>query len=87
MIGRSDLLDKQKGIDHWKINGLDFSKIFYQPKVTDDNHKYNTDSQDHGLEEALDNSLIKKSLSAIENKKKIKFDTFITNTNRTVGTY
>jgi glutamate synthase (NADPH) large chain len=86
LIGRSDLLDMQKGIEHWKIQGLDFSKIFYQPKVTDDNHKYNTDSQDHGLEEALDNSLIKKSLSAIENKKKIKFDTFITNTNRTVGT-
>ena len=86
LIGRSDLLDMQKGIEHWKIQGLDFSKIFYQPKVTDDNHKHNTDSQDHGLEEALDNSLIKKSLSAIENKKKIKFDTFITNTNRTVGT-
>ncbi len=33
LIGRSDLLDIQKGIDHWKIQGLDFSKIFYQPNM------------------------------------------------------
>ena len=32
LIGRSDLLDKQKGIEHWKINGLDFSKIFINLK-------------------------------------------------------
>jgi len=29
LIGRADLLDMQAGIDHWKINGLDFSKIFH----------------------------------------------------------
>jgi glutamate synthase (NADPH) large chain len=33
LIGRSDLLDTRAGIDHWKASGLDFSKIFYQPKV------------------------------------------------------
>jgi glutamate synthase (NADPH/NADH) large chain len=26
LIGRSDLLDMQQGIEHWKIQGLDFSK-------------------------------------------------------------
>ena len=29
LIGRSELFDTKKGIDHWKINGLDFSKIFF----------------------------------------------------------
>ena len=33
LIGRADLLDMQKGIDHWKINGLDFSKIFHLPEM------------------------------------------------------
>ena len=86
LIGRSDLLDKQKGIDHWKINGLDFSKIFYQPKIKNDTVKYNTESQDHGLQNALDNELIKKTISAINNKSNIEFEVSITNVNRTVGT-
>ena len=33
MIGRSDLLDTKKAIDHYKARGLDFSKIFYRPEV------------------------------------------------------
>ena len=33
MIGRSDLLDMRKAIDHYKAKGLDFSKIFYRPEV------------------------------------------------------
>ena len=86
LIGRSDLLDKQKGIEHWKINGLDFSKIFYQPKIMANEPKYNTEDQDHGLKKALDKKLIKKAISAIENKKSIEFDSKITNVNRTVGT-
>ena len=86
LIGRSDLLDKQEGIEHWKINGLNFSKIFYQPEMKNDAAKYNTESQDHGLQNALDNELIKKSISAINDKKNIKFDMVITNVNRTVGT-
>ncbi len=86
LIGRSDLLDKQKGIEHWKINGLDFSKIFYQPKIKANEPRYNTEDQDHGLKKALDKKLIKKAISAIENKKSIEFDSKITNVNRTVGT-
>ena len=86
LIGRSDLLDKQKGIEHWKINGLDFSKIFYQPKIRANEPRYNTEDQDHGLKKALDKKLIKKAISAIENKNSIEFDSKITNVNRTVGT-
>ena len=86
LIGRSDLLDKQKGIEHWKINGLDFSKIFYQPQIKGDLSKYNTESQDHGLQNAFDNILIKKSISAIKDKATIEIDESITNINRTVGT-
>jgi glutamate synthase (NADPH/NADH) large chain len=86
LIGRSDLLDKQKGIEHWKINGLDFSKIFYQPEMGNGVARYNTEGQDHGLENALDNELIKKSITAIKDKSNIEFNISITNVNRTVGT-
>jgi glutamate synthase (NADPH/NADH) large chain len=34
LIGRSDLLDMKKGVEHWKARGLDFSRIFYrQPEM------------------------------------------------------
>ncbi len=33
MIGRSDLLDIKKAIDHYKARGLDYSKIFYRPGI------------------------------------------------------
>jgi glutamate synthase (NADPH/NADH) large chain len=36
LIGRADLLDTQKGIEHWKASGLDFARLFYQPNVPAD---------------------------------------------------
>jgi glutamate synthase (NADPH/NADH) large chain len=32
MIGRTDFLDKESAIEHWKARGLDFSKIFCQAR-------------------------------------------------------
>ena len=86
LIGRSDLLDMQEGIDHWKIQGLDFSKIFHQPDMGKDVSRYNVEGQYHGLDKAIDHALISKALAAIETQKSIEFDMPITNTNRTVGT-
>ncbi|MFZ9496388.1 MAG: glutamate synthase-related protein, partial [Candidatus Methylopumilus sp.] len=86
LIGRADLLDTQAGIEHWKIHGLDFSKIFYQPNVEKEVSRRHTEEQSHGLEHALDNELIKLSKSALEKREKVSINLPITNTNRTVGT-
>ena len=86
LIGRADLLDMQAGIDHWKINGLDFSKIFHLPDMPASVARYNVEGQDHGLVNALDNALIEKAKSAIETGEKVVIDTPISNINRTVGT-
>lgn len=86
LIGRADLLDMQKGIDHWKLAGLDFSKIFHQPKVDQSVSLFNNDVQDHGLKNALDNQLIALAKPALEKGEKVKIDLPITNTNRTCGT-
>lgn len=86
LIGRADLLDMQAGIDHWKINGLDFSKIFHLPDMPASVARHHVDDQDHGLINALDNRLIEKAKPAIENGEKVVIDTPIVNTNRTVGT-
>lgn len=86
LIGRSDLLDIQQGIDHWKIQGLDFTKIFHRPEIANKVGTFNTETQDHGLEKALDHSLIANAKDAIENKNPCEITTAITNINRTAGT-
>ena len=86
LIGRADLLDTQAGIEHWKIHGLDFSKIFYQPNVEKEVSRRHTEEQSHGLEHALDNELIKLAKPALDKREKVSFNLPIVNTNRTVGT-
>ena len=86
LIGRADLLDMRAGIDHWKASGLDFTKIFHQPKVGADVSRRNNEQQDHGLVKALDNKLIALAKAALENGEKVVIESQIVNTNRTVGT-
>jgi glutamate synthase (NADPH/NADH) large chain len=76
----------QAGIDHWKINGLDFSKVFHLPAMPAEVSRKNNDVQDHGLANALDNKLVTLAKSALEDGKKVVLDIAISNTNRTVGT-
>ena len=87
MIGRVDCLEADNAVDHWKRNGLDFSNIL-QPaqKIFDNTEVFHTQSQDHGLDKALDNVLISKSKHAIETGAKVTLEEKILNTNRVVGT-
>ncbi|HOY69570.1 MAG TPA: glutamate synthase-related protein [Methylotenera sp.] len=86
LIGRADLLNMQAGIDHWKIQGLNFSKVFHQPDMPASVSRKNNDVQDHGLKNALDNQLVDLAKTALETGNKVVLDIPITNTNRTVGT-
>ncbi|MGZ8261942.1 MAG: GltB/FmdC/FwdC-like GXGXG domain-containing protein, partial [Methylotenera sp.] len=71
---------------HWKINGLDFSKVFHLPDMPASVSRKNNDVQDHGLVNALDNKLIALAKPALEKGEKVVLDLPISNTNRTVGT-
>jgi glutamate synthase (NADH) large subunit (EC 1.4.1.14) len=83
LIGRSDLLDKAGAIAHWKAQGLDFSRIFYQPAT--DGPVHHTEMQDHGLDKALDHKLIAQAQPAIERGERVSFISPVRNVNRTVG--
>jgi len=86
LIGRADLLDMRAGVEHWKIQGLDFRNIFYQPKVPANVARHHCETQEHGLERALDNQLIAQARPALEDRQKVVIETPITNINRTAGT-
>jgi glutamate synthase (NADPH/NADH) large chain/glutamate synthase (ferredoxin) len=85
MIGRADLLDTRKGIEHWKAQGLDFGRLFAQPQVPADVPRFQVLTQEHGLEKALDNVLIAKSRAAIDKGEKVQFMEVARNVNRSVG--
>jgi len=86
LIGRSDLLDKKAGIEHWKAQGLDFSKIFFQPEVPASVARLHTETQDHALEKALDQKLVELAQAALNKGEKVKIELPVKNINRTVGT-
>ncbi|MGE5451401.1 MAG: glutamate synthase-related protein [Acidobacteriota bacterium] len=85
LIGRADLLDTRKGIEHWKAQGLDFSRVFALPPVPAEVPRLHVDTQDHGLDKALDVRLIEKAKPAIERGEAVKFMEVAKNVNRTVG--
>ncbi|MEW6098852.1 MAG: glutamate synthase-related protein [Pseudomonadota bacterium] len=85
LIGRTDLLDMKKGLSHWKAKGLDFTRVFHQPQVPAEVPRYHVESQDHGLDKALDLRLIERSNPALEKGEKVQFIEAVRNVNRTVG--
>ncbi len=87
MIGRADRLEVRKAVEHWKAKGLDFSQILYQPEVPSKVGRFCQIAQDHGLEKALDNTLLLRLCApAIERKEKVLLHLPIRNVNRVVGT-
>ncbi|MCY4358337.1 MAG: glutamate synthase large subunit [Gammaproteobacteria bacterium] len=87
LIGRVDLLDTHQAIDHWKASGLDLSRILEPAQVIFENTGFFcTQTQDHGLNKALDNELIRLARPALEHGRKVSIEHEIINTNRVVGT-
>jgi glutamate synthase domain-containing protein 3 len=85
MIGRVDMLDVRRAVDHWKAKGLDFSAITYSPPVPGRVGRRRLISQDHGLEQALDYMLIDHAREALENGTPVEIKLPIRNIHRTVG--
>ena len=87
MIGRSDVLETDRAVAHWKADGLDLEPILEPASPAHAGVEVRcTKAQDHGLERALDNRLIELSADAIHHGKRVRLDLEIANVNRTVGT-
>ncbi len=87
MIGRTDVLETNDAIKHWKSDGLDLTSLLaVAPKPHDAVEVYKTIPQDHGLDKVIDNKLIELSKDALKNGTKVSFELPIINTDRTVGT-
>ena len=85
MIGRSDRLEMRAAIQHWKARGLDFTRLFHSVDAAPGVARYKCVPQDHGLQHALDHTLIEKARPALELRQSVRIETPIRNVNRTVG--
>ncbi|WP_026361070.1 glutamate synthase large subunit [Amycolatopsis nigrescens] len=86
-IGRADVLDTDEAVEHWKANGLDLSPVFEMPAETPyGGSRRKIREQEHGLEHALDRTLIQLSEAALEDAHRVTIELPVRNVNRTVGT-
>ncbi|MGH3593944.1 MAG: glutamate synthase-related protein, partial [Pseudonocardiaceae bacterium] len=86
-IGRTEMLDTRPAIEHWKAAGLDLSPILHLPSDMDpEAPRHRTREQDHGLDKALDNTLIQLCEGALDGGEPVRLDLPVRNVNRTVGT-
>jgi glutamate synthase (NADPH/NADH) large chain len=85
-IGDVAALDTTAAVDHWKASGLDISPILAVPQSPCGGARRQTTKQDHGLEKALDHTLIEMSQDALERREPVRITLPVRNVNRTVGT-
>jgi glutamate synthase (NADPH) large chain len=85
-IGHVEVLDTRKAIEHWKADGLDLTPILAVPSSPYDSALKKTREQDHGLDAALDNTLIQLCEGALLDGSPVRLELPVRNVNRTVGT-
>ncbi|MCC9204950.1 glutamate synthase large subunit [Arthrobacter sp. zg-Y769] len=85
-IGRTELLDTQAAIDHWKADGLDLEPILRGPEVDPGAPLRNMVQQNHELDQHFDNKLIEMSADALQNRAPVRIALDVVNTDRSVGT-
>ena len=83
-VGHAEVLDTDLGVAHWKSKGLDLTPIFAVPET--DAGRRRVRDQDHGLEQALDRTLIQLCEGALEDAHPVRLELPVRNVNRTVGT-
>jgi len=85
LIGRTDLLDMKKGIEHWKAKGLDFSR-FSKCRTCPRKSRATTRKTESRTREGSRQPADRACATALERGEKVSIDMPIRNGNRAVGT-
>ena len=86
MVGRCDALRFNPPSSNPKVTKLDLGAALAMPDVPSEIPRFHCETQDHGLEHALDNQLLGQAKPAIENGERVAIDVAVSNSNRTMGT-
>jgi glutamate synthase (NADPH) large chain len=85
-VGHAELLDTSLAVSHWKAVGLDLSPVLHVPELPPGAVRHRVADQDHGLDKALDNTLILLAEGALADGTPVRLELPVRNVNRTVGT-
>jgi glutamate synthase (NADPH/NADH) large chain len=85
MVGRVDRIDMSQALHHWKAQGIDLSKLLHKVALPAGAPLHHTETQDHGLDHALDRDLIAAAAPALERGEAVRIERAVKNVNRTVG--
>ncbi|MGB5431369.1 glutamate synthase-related protein, partial [Eudoraea sp.] len=85
MVGQVQKLDRNAAIDHYKSAGIDLTPILHQIDVPKNTKLYNTQKQQHHIDDSIEFEIIEKAHPALFRKEKISLDFPIHNTDRAVG--
>uniref|UniRef100_UPI0039BD1A86 glutamate synthase large subunit n=1 Tax=Labrys okinawensis TaxID=346911 RepID=UPI0039BD1A86 len=85
LVGRSDLLDKQDAIEHWKAKGLDFTRLFHKVDVPANVGIRHEEKQKHPIDTVLDRGFIAEAAPALDYGREVVIEGRITNVDRTAG--
>jgi len=86
MVGQVDALTMRENITHWKYKNLDLSDVLYKEPAAAGVGLYQTEIQDHLMDDVLDWKLLAAAKPAIEKQQKMTAAFAIKNTDRTTGT-
>jgi glutamate synthase (NADPH/NADH) large chain len=85
-VGHAEVLDTRAAVEHWKARGLDLAPMFVVPELPEGASRHRVLAQDHGLDKALDNTLIQLCEGALLDGSPVTLELPVRNVNRTVGT-
>jgi glutamate synthase (NADPH/NADH) large chain len=85
-VGQVELLDTAAAVEHWKAAGLDLDPVLHVPSLEPGAARHAVTTQDHGLDRALDNTLIQLAEGALADGTPVTLELPVRNVNRTVGT-
>jgi glutamate synthase (NADPH/NADH) large chain len=85
-VGHAEVLETRTAVDHWKARGLDLSKLLVVPELPEGAPRRRVREQNHGLDVALDQTLIQLCEGALLDARPVSLQLPVRNVNRTVGT-
>jgi glutamate synthase (NADPH) large chain len=86
LIGRTELLETDEAIDHWKSRGVDLSMVLAMPDLPPDMPRSRTRPQVPVLDDALDWELVQMCSPALTGGEQVRHGPVpVRNVNRTVG--
>src|SRR5688572_59420 len=85
LVGRSDLLEFDTAINHWKAAGVDLSAILEPASADPDHIRHKTQDPPPVLDDALDHEIIAAARPALDRGEPVCLEFEVRNRNRTVG--